>query len=161
MNSRLTIRTHGPSRGKQKCRPPRPTGPYLSTPVMKETTAWGTCSEQLALRKKERPRLPQRKEPNNATQPGRNITWNWFTAGRTAGVGTSRFFVGVRYQQTPDAKGNVHKVGNDQSSLLVPYRREKPGRHNNRMADRRRQPEYADSPRRHQVHSQSRNGVDD
>src|SRR5262245_23999535 len=158
MNSQLTTHTRGPSRGKQKCWPPGPAESYLRTPATKETTAWGTCSEQLALRRKERPRLLQRKEPNEA---GRDVTRNWFTVGRTAGVGTSRLFVGVRYQQTPHAERNVHKVGNDQSSLLVPYRREKPGRHNDRMADRRRQPEYADSPRRHQVHSQSRNGVDD
>src|SRR6266850_435066 len=161
MNSRLTTHTRGPSRGKQKCRLPGPVESYLRTPAMKATTAWGTCSKQLALRRKEQPRLLQRKEPINETQVDRYVTRNWFTGGRTAGVGTSRFFVGVRYQQTPDAEGNVHKVGNDQSSLLVPYRREKPGWYNHRMADRRRQPEYVDSPGCHQVHRQGRNGVDD
>src|SRR5262249_44745240 len=60
MNSRLTTRTRGPSRGKQKCWPPRPTGPYLSTPAMKETTAWRTCSQELERRRKERLRLLQR-----------------------------------------------------------------------------------------------------
>src|SRR5262245_44387562 len=135
MNSRLMTHTRGPSRGKQKCRLPGPVESYLRTPAMKATTAWATCSEQLELRRKKRPRLLQRKERINGTQAGGYVIWNRFTAGRTAGVGASRFFIGVRYQQTPGAKGNVHKVGNDQSALLVSYRREKPGRHDDRMAD--------------------------
>src|SRR5215470_8517485 len=64
MNSQLRTRTRGPSRGKQKCRSSRPRGPYLSTPVTKETTAWGTCSEQLEPRTKKQPKLLQRKETN-------------------------------------------------------------------------------------------------
>jgi hypothetical protein len=61
------------------------------------------------VRRKERPRLLQRKETNNAAEAGSYVTWNWSTAGRTAGAGTSRIFGRVRHQQTLTLKGTLAK----------------------------------------------------
>src|SRR5215475_11544172 len=160
MNSRLTTRTRGLSRGKQKCRSSRPRDPYLSTPVMKETTAWGTCSEQLEPRTKKRPKLLQRKETNNAAEAGCYVTCNWFTAGRAAGAGTSRIFGGIRHQQTADAERNTGEVGDDQSSFMVPRRRSRTGWKSDGMDDRGRQPERTHPPGRHEKYREDRNRID-
>src|SRR5215470_13844083 len=160
MNSRLRTRTRGPSRGKQKCRSSRRPDPYLSTLVMKETTACRICSQELDGRRKERPRLLQRKETNNAAEAGCYITCNGFTAGRTAAAGTSRIFRGIRHQQTADAEGNTGEVGDDQSSLMVPYRRYRSGWKSDRMDDRGRQPERTHPPGCHEKYREDRNGTD-
>ena len=82
-------------------------------------------------------------------------------AGRGAPVGPSRVFRGIRREQAAHVEGHALEVGNDQPPLVVPHRREGPGRTGHRMDDRRRQPEHADPAGRDQVHREDWHGADD
>src|SRR5258705_6422894 len=86
----------------------------------RQYTGWSSASG-----KESRRRSCEKGRQVNASQVS-NVSWNRPAPGsRCAGLGAPRVFGGIRCEQTAHVERNSHEVGNDQSSLVVPYRCER------------------------------------
>ncbi len=64
----------------------------------------------------------------NANEARRCDCRRRIAAGCRVGMGTSRVFGGIRREQAAQAEGNADEVGDGQPPLVVPHRRQRPGR---------------------------------
>src|ERR1700682_2715856 len=105
-------------------------------PAMKAITASSTRWLGLGKKTNESPKKPPRrqgrsdhqKEDFNATSTRCRDYRDAAGGGSTAPVGPSRILRRIRRDQTAHVEGHALEMGNDQPSLLVPYRCEGSGR---------------------------------